>query len=139
MILLIFGLLIFVIGLQVARINTPFYAFRNWLRIAGTAIILLGLFTSTVVQIDAGQVGVQTLFGKVQPRILESGLNIVNPLVEVNEFDIKTQNYTMSRVHDEGQKEGDDAIRVLSSDGLEVVIDLTVLYRVLPTQAPNIY
>jgi regulator of protease activity HflC (stomatin/prohibitin superfamily) len=53
-------------------------------------------------------------------------------------MDIKTQNYTMSGVHDEGSKSGDDAIRALTADGLEVVIDLTVLYRVLPTNAPNI-
>jgi len=44
----------------------------------------------------------------------------------------------MSGVGDEGDKSGDDAIRVLTADGLEVVIDLTVLYRVLPTEAPNI-
>jgi regulator of protease activity HflC (stomatin/prohibitin superfamily) len=45
----------------------------------------------------------------------------------------------MSSIHDEGEKEGDDAIRVLSSDGLEVVIDLTVLYRISPKDAPKIY
>jgi regulator of protease activity HflC (stomatin/prohibitin superfamily) len=44
----------------------------------------------------------------------------------------------MSVIHDEGAKEGDDAIRVLSNDGLEVIIDLTVLYRVLPNEAPKI-
>ena len=44
----------------------------------------------------------------------------------------------MSAIHNEGEKEGDDAIRVLSSDGLEVVIDLTVLYRILPSDAPKI-
>jgi regulator of protease activity HflC (stomatin/prohibitin superfamily) len=53
-------------------------------------------------------------------------------------MDVKTQNYTMSAVRDEGAKEGDDAIRVLTSDGLEVVIDLTVLYKVLPVDAPAI-
>jgi regulator of protease activity HflC (stomatin/prohibitin superfamily) len=44
----------------------------------------------------------------------------------------------MSGVHTEGEQGGDDAIRVLSADGLEVIIDLTVLYRVLPNQAPRI-
>src|SRR5206468_942307 len=53
-------------------------------------------------------------------------------------MDVKTQNYTMSGVHNEGSKSGDDAIRVLSADGLEVTIDLTVLYRVLPNEAPRI-
>jgi regulator of protease activity HflC (stomatin/prohibitin superfamily) len=44
----------------------------------------------------------------------------------------------MSGINDEGQKNGDDAIRVLTADGLEVIIDLSVLYRVLGSQAPNI-
>lgn len=64
---------------------------------------------------------------------------MVNPLVEVHEFDIKTQNYTMSGIADEGNKGGDDAIRALSKDGLEVTIDLTVLYRIIPESAPAIY
>jgi regulator of protease activity HflC (stomatin/prohibitin superfamily) len=42
----------------------------------------------------------------------------------------------MSGVSDEGQKSGDDAIRVLTADGLEVVIDLSVLYRIMPSEAP---
>jgi regulator of protease activity HflC (stomatin/prohibitin superfamily) len=53
-------------------------------------------------------------------------------------FDIRTQNYTMSGVQDEGSKSGDDAIRVLSADGLEVIVDLTVLYKVIPGEAPRI-
>ena len=90
-------------------------------------------------QIDAGKVGVQSLYGNVQSDILESGLHIINPLLDITEFDIQTQNYTMSAVHSEGAQEGDDAIRVLSNDGLEVVIDLTVLYRISPSDAPKIF
>jgi regulator of protease activity HflC (stomatin/prohibitin superfamily) len=81
---------------------------------------------------------VQTLFGKVEDRVLVSGLNFINPLVEVKIFDIKTLNYTMSSVHDEGDNAGDDAIRVLTADGLEVIIDLTILYKVIPSEAPKI-
>lgn len=44
----------------------------------------------------------------------------------------------MSGVNDEGNKLGDDAIRVLTSDGLEVTIDLTVLYRVVGSDAPKL-
>jgi regulator of protease activity HflC (stomatin/prohibitin superfamily) len=98
----------------------------------------LGILTSCIKQIDAGQIGVQSLFGKISNNILYSGLNIINPLVEVREVDIKTQNYTMSGVNDEGELSGDDAIRVLTADGLEVVIDLTVLYRVTASEAPRL-
>jgi hypothetical protein len=57
--------------------------------------------------------------------------------MDVTEFDIQTQNYTMSAIHSEGAQSGDDAIRVLSNDGLEVVIDLTVLFRVSPEATKN--
>jgi regulator of protease activity HflC (stomatin/prohibitin superfamily) len=74
---------------------------------------------------------------KYKTLVLTSGLTFVNPLVDVNKIDIKTQNYTMSGVHNEGDVAGDDAIRVLTADGLEVVIDLTVLYRVMATWKPR--
>ena len=93
---------------------------------------------ASVKQIEPGMVGVQKLFGKVNNNILESGLNLVNPMVQVVMFDTRTQNYTMSASYNEGEVRGDDAIRVLSADGLEVVIDLTVLYKVVPTEAPRI-
>ena len=102
------------------------------------AVVVLGFLTSCIKQIDAGQIGVKSMFGKVQDEVITSGLSLVNPLVDVNKIDIKTQNYTMSGVHNEGDVAGDDAIRVLTADGLEVVIDLTVLYRVLSTEAPKI-
>jgi regulator of protease activity HflC (stomatin/prohibitin superfamily) len=81
---------------------------------------------------------VKKLFGQVQKDVLPSGLHFVNPLLEIEKMDVKTQNYTMSGVHDEGNKGGDDAMRVLTADGLEVLIDLTVLYKVLPSDAPRI-
>jgi len=108
------------------------------IQLFGIILILAGLAASGIKQIDAGEAGVKILFGKVQSDILPSGLHFINPLLEVKRLDIKTQNYTMSAVHDEGDLNGDDAIRVLTSDGLEVVIDLTVLYRVIPSEAPNI-
>jgi regulator of protease activity HflC (stomatin/prohibitin superfamily) len=98
-------------------------------------MVAIGLLLSMFKVIEPGKVGVQALFGKVQDNVLESGLHIINPAVEITIFDIQTQTYTMSAVNSEGQKEGDDAIRVLSSDGLEVTIDLSVLYKVMPDKA----
>ena len=107
-------------------------------RYIGLGFILLGIITSCFVQIDAGQVGVKKLFGKVQPEVLTSGLNFINPLYEIERLDVRTLNYTMSGMNDEGKLAGDDAIKVLTADGLEVTIDLTVLYRVVPTDAPRL-
>jgi len=138
MFFLILGVLVLVIGFAVNTPSLPISRYSRPLKVAGFLLVGLGLLSASVRQIDAGTVGVQSLFGRVQDEPLRSGLNLVNPLVNVTEFDIKTQNYTMSGITDEGNQTGDDAIRVLTADGLEVVIDLTVLYRVVPTDAPKI-
>jgi regulator of protease activity HflC (stomatin/prohibitin superfamily) len=136
---LIIGFILIIISFTLKTNESQLSKFANFFRIFGFVVILLGLLSSTFKQIDAGKVGVKSLYGNVQPDILESGLHVVNPLLDITSFDTQTQNYTMSAIHDEGDKEGDDAIRVLSNDGLEVVIDLTVLYRVVPQDAPKIF
>ena len=135
---LIIGVILIIVSFTLKNNENPLSKFANLFRIFGLVVILIGLLSSVFKQIDAGKVGVKSLYGNVKPDVLESGLHIVNPLLDITIFDAQTQNYTMSAIHNEGAQEGDDAIRVLSNDGLEVVIDLTVLYRVLPTEAPKI-
>ncbi len=118
--------------------NATYHRYGKILKGLSFMLIILGVLLKSVVQIDAGQIGVKSLFGKVQNDVLPSGLHFVNPLMEVKRLDVKTQNYTMSGIHDEGAQSGDDAIRVLTSDGLEVTIDLTVLYKILPSDAPKL-
>jgi regulator of protease activity HflC (stomatin/prohibitin superfamily) len=134
----IIGVILFLIGASFSN-NQSLSKFARPFKVGAVIAIAVGLMSSMFKQIDAGKVGVQSLYGNVQPDILESGLHVINPLLDITDFDIQTQNYTMSAIHAEGAQEGDDAIRVLSNDGLEVVIDLTVLYRVSPTETPNIY
>jgi len=136
--LIILGFIIFIASLVIARSNQQFIRFAGPVRILGGIVILIGILTACIIQIEAGEIGVKQLFGKVQNDVLPSGLHFIDPLLNVEKMDIRTENYTMSSVHDEGSKTGDDAIRVLTSDGLEVIIDLTVLYRLLPADAPKI-
>ena len=134
----IIGVILFLIGSSFSN-NQSLSKFARPFKVGAVIAIAIGLMSSMFKQIDAGKVGVQSLYGNVQPDILESGLHVINPLLDITDFDIQTQNYTMSAIHGEGAQEGDDAIRVLSNDGLEVVIDLTVLYRVSPSESPKIY
>lgn len=139
MALIIIGVIVILLGLAITRSNdNTFRRFASPVRIIGGILVIIGILTACIIQIEAGEIGVQKLFGKVQNNVLQSGLHFINPLLNVEKMDVKTQNYTMSSVHDEGAKQGDDAIRVLTSDGLEVVIDLTVLYKVTPSDAPRI-
>jgi len=138
MALIIIGIILFAISMSFKKANAPLHKFATPLRIFSTVIVGIGILTACVKQIDAGFVGVKSLFGKVQPEVLNSGLNFVNPLIDVHQMDIRTQTYTMSGVSDEGTTHTDDAIRVLTADGLEVTIDLSVLYRVIPDDAPRL-
>jgi regulator of protease activity HflC (stomatin/prohibitin superfamily) len=133
-----------IIGIIILIVSTFIRAVPNLssmgvlVRYIALGVIVLGIITSCFIQIDAGEVGVTKLFGKVQPNVLSSGLHFINPLYQVERLDVRTKNYTMSGVSDEGRRTGDDAIRVLTADGLEVTIDLSVLYHVLPSEAPRL-
>ena len=134
---IILGILALIAGIVLQK-NEQVAPFAKVARLVAVLLIIVGVLTKSVVQINAGQIGVKTLFGKVQNDVLHSGLHFINPLMEVLSLDIKTQNYTMSGVQDEGNRSADDAIRVLTADGLEVTIDLTVLYKLLPSEAPKL-
>jgi regulator of protease activity HflC (stomatin/prohibitin superfamily) len=99
---------------------------------------VLVLILASVVQIGPGEVGVPILFGNVQDNVLRSGLNFVNPLVDVEKLDVKIQAYTMSGIKDEGAIQRDDAIISLSSDGLSLKLDVTVWFKLSESDAPNL-
>ncbi len=139
MVLLIFGIVLALVGLGLARTNPKAVQGGRLLALGGIVLAVLGFFTSMVKQIEPGEVGVKKLFGSVDTSdVLTNGLHVINPLTEVIIYDTKTIEYTMSATHNEGDVSGDDAIRVLTSDGLEVVIDLTVLFHLDPNRAPFI-
>jgi regulator of protease activity HflC (stomatin/prohibitin superfamily) len=138
MFLITVGIIALFISFLIRNPESGLNRFMRVTRTAGAGLIIAGILLSSIIEIDAGKIGVKKLFGKVQPDILRSGLHFINPLVNVIRMDVRTQNYTMSGIHDEGTQVGDDAIRVLTSDGLEVIIDLTVLFRLNEQEAPRI-
>jgi regulator of protease activity HflC (stomatin/prohibitin superfamily) len=138
MFLIFIAFLVLIASVVIGRLPVPQKKVANGLRVTGGVLLAVGVLTSCFVQINTGFVGVKSLFGRVQSDILSSGLNIVNPLVEVTQIETRTLNYTMSGIQTEGKIQGDDAIKVLTADGLEVTIDLSVLYRVVPDQTPRL-
>lgn len=103
------------------------------------AVLILVLIFSSIRIINPGYVGVQVLLGKVQSRILPSGIHLVIPLVNVKKMSIRTEEYTMSSMSEEGKLKGDDAIKALTKDGLSINLDLTVWFKLDPVQAGEVY
>lgn len=101
---------------------------------------ILGLLlASMIVVIPAGETGVYHLFGKVKDDELSSGLHVVNPFAQVTKMSIRTEEYTMSVVQSEGAVKGDDSIKALTKEGLNIGLDLTVLYHLEEKKASDVY
>ncbi len=114
----------------------------NYKKVLGGGIILilfLWLFFSSIIIIDAGETGVYSLFGKVKDEELSSGFHLVIPLARVNKMSVRTEEYTMSILSGEGKINRDDSIRALTKEGLDVDLDITVLYRLEESRAADVY
>ena len=90
--------------------------------LGAVAIAIFNLFTV----IPAGQVGVVDFLGSVSDITLKSGVNIVNPAARIEKFTIKTQ-------------EIKEVMNVPSKEGLSVQLEISLMYRLNPDQANEIY
>jgi len=138
-----FAVLLLVVGLAAWRFRTRVefplskqLSAVQWLAWGLGIILFLG---SMAVVVPPGQAGVQVLFGSVKPDPLPAGLHFINPFSSVVEYEVRTKNYTMTNVAEEGQKRGDDSISVITSDGLTVKLDATVFYALQQTRLPEIH
>lgn len=100
--------------------------------------VVLGI-VSCITIVKPGQVGVEILFGHVRPNVLNAGLHFVNPFASVEKISVQTDNYWMSHDEGEGDKKKDDSVSVRSSNGLQMPVDVSVPYRLIPEAAPWVY
>jgi regulator of protease activity HflC (stomatin/prohibitin superfamily) len=141
--MVLIALLLFVIGALAWRWKTkvgfPLSARLVIVQWVGLGLGSIALLASMFVIVQAGQAGVMVLFGHVQGQVLPAGPHLINPFSHVVEMEVRTRNYTMSGVADEGQKKGDDSIPVITSDGLTVKLDATVFYHLDLDNCARIY
>jgi len=71
-------------------------------------------------------VGIVDFFGQVAPSPLSSGINFVNPLARVINLSVRTQ-------------EDKETMTVPSKEGLNVSLDVSVLYRLDTAKAVDVY
>jgi regulator of protease activity HflC (stomatin/prohibitin superfamily) len=117
-------------------------ASQRLLGLGSVIALILAIFvlvSGSFVTVPPGELGVKVFFGDVDSEVLTNGFHIVNPLTEVVRMEGRTQAYTMSAKASEGQVQGDDAIDVLSKDGLTLRLEVTVQYHLSPPGAPKVY
>jgi regulator of protease activity HflC (stomatin/prohibitin superfamily) len=107
------------------------------------AVLVIGLISSTIIFVPPDQIGVvvsRITSGGYRKEPLYSGLHFVVPMLEnVEKYSIARQTYTMSAATSEGQREGDDSIRVRTKDGQEVFMDSSVIYAINPANVVNLH
>lgn len=135
-IVLLIGLALIVLG--VALIAQARQLARPGARTAGVASIVVGaavaFLSFAFVVIPAGNVGVLfNVFGGVQDDELGEGFHIVIPaLQQVTVYDVRQQEITLATATG-------DHINARSSEGLDIGVDVTVLYQVSSSEAAELH
>ena len=103
-------------------------------------LVLVIILTRSLFTVGAGEVGVifDPLGGGVQTAEAQEGLNIKPPYASVAKYNIKTQDYTMSAVAEEGTIKTGDRVKTVTSEGQYVGLDITILYRIDPSRADEL-
>jgi len=93
------------------------------------ALLVLG---STLVVVNAGEVGVRHAFGSVDQTPLLAGIRMVTPWSSVERFSTREEQYPFS---------GDQAevIAALSSEQMGMTVDVSLRWQIDPQQAAHIY
>jgi len=93
---------------------------------------LLILTSSSVVVIDAGQVGVRHAFGKVDPLPLYSGVRFVPPWSSVEKYSTREEQWPTER-------QGAETMDALSNEQMSMKVDVAVRWQIDPAQSPKIF
>ncbi len=105
------------------------------LRLASLGLFVVGVLVilgATTVVINAGEVGVQHAFGRVNSTPLLSGIRLVAPWSSVERYSTREEQYPFR---------GDqvETIAALSSEQMGMTVDAGIRWQIDPQQAPKIY
>lgn len=105
--------------------------YRMWAAVPAVIGVLL-LALSTVTIINAGEVGVEVTFGKIQEQTLEEGVNVHNPFSRIVRITVQDQLYTVGSDNGNG-------VTVRLRDDNTAPVEFTVRYALDPNKANSIY
>lgn len=102
-------------------------------RIVGIAMLVLGVVLflfSTVVVIDAGEIGVKVVFGRVGESALRNGVHLVPPYATIVRYPVRLVEITQV---------AENLIEARVNNGLTIRLDVTALYTIDPEMAGQVY
>jgi len=103
-------------------------------KLAGYVIMFMGIalvLLNAVVLIGVGEVGVQHWLGTVNPRPLNQGLHLINPLASVERMSVREQSFP--------PQGGIEQIEAQTSEQLNVTLEVSLLFEINGGNAPDLY
>lgn len=139
---LVFGLVLLVVAfflrLGAATVRTdgssgrPVGGVLRIMSLVSLVVGVLAILSSTLVVVNAGQVGVRHAFGFVDPKPLMPGIRMVTPWSSVERFTTREEQYPFSG-------EQIEVIAALSKEQMGMTVDVGLRWQIDPQQAANIY
>lgn len=121
--------------------KTEVVSYRLW----GFLPLCLGflfMFIGCIRTVSPGQVAIPVAFGKAG-EVQGEGMHFIAPWkapwTTYHKVSVRKDSYTMSATSNGGDKNGDDSVHAQTADQLNVAIDSTVITRVDPTKARNLW
>jgi regulator of protease activity HflC (stomatin/prohibitin superfamily) len=103
-------------------------------RLVGHGVMAAGVLlavANTFTVISVGEVGIQHFLGSISPNALGQGVHLINPLASVEKMSTREQSFPP-----DGSVERIDA---QTSEQLNVAMEVSLLYRIDPATAPDLY
>jgi regulator of protease activity HflC (stomatin/prohibitin superfamily) len=103
-------------------------------RLVGYGFMAAGLLlaaSNTFTVVSVGEVGVQHFLGSISAEALGQGVHVINPLASIEKMSTREQSFPP-----DGSVERIDA---QTSEQLNVAMEVSILYRIDPANAPNLY
>jgi regulator of protease activity HflC (stomatin/prohibitin superfamily) len=97
------------------------------LMLGGLVLAALNAF----VLVEVGEVGIKHFLGRIDPTPLEQGVHVVNPLASIEKMSIREQSFPVDGSIEE--------IEAQTSEQLNVQLEVSILYRIDPATAPDLY
>jgi prohibitin 1 len=132
--LVILAIFAILVGALIRGMGPSFGKTAGSARLVGYGFMLAGVLlvvANTFTVIPVGDVGVKHFLGRIDPTPLEQGVHVINPLATVEKMSIREQNFPA-----DGSVEKIDA---QTSEQLNVALEVAILYRIDPANAPELY
>ena len=103
-------------------------------KLAGYGFMAVGILTllgNGFTVVSVGEVGVKHFLGSIDPVPLEQGMHMVNPLASIEKMSVREQAYPPDG--------GVEHIEAQTSEQLNVAIEVSILFRLNPANAPDLY